>query len=118
MFTLSIPMCLFPPSPSSILQVLTVHDCPSIYQVPLLLHKQSILEFLSTRLQLPSPTPRKPSFLMQWKNLADRYDFIKDEVKIVLVGKYTKLEDAYISVIKALKHAALFCRRKLALVVG
>ncbi|CAF4050258.1 unnamed protein product [Rotaria sp. Silwood2] len=36
-----------------------------------------------------------------------------DEVSIALVGKYTALEDAYASVIKALNHAALFCNRKL-----
>lgn len=34
---------------------------------------------------------------------------------IVLVGKYTKLEDSYISVIKALRHATLLCRRRLSL---
>ena len=36
-------------------------------------------------------------------------------MKIALVGKYTKLEDSYISVIKALKHAALSCRLRLKL---
>lgn len=36
-----------------------------------------------------------------------------DEVIIALVGKYTALEDAYASVLKALNHAALFCKRKL-----
>ncbi|CAF3635703.1 unnamed protein product [Adineta steineri] len=36
-----------------------------------------------------------------------------DEVTIALVGKYTALEDAYASVLKALNHAALFCNRKL-----
>ena len=40
-----------------------------------------------------------------------------DEVKIALVGKYTKLEDAYISVLKALKHASLHCNRRLQVVV-
>ena len=36
-----------------------------------------------------------------------------DEVVIALVGKYTALEDAYASVLKALNHAALFCHRQL-----
>ena len=40
------------------------------------------------------------------------------EVSIVLVGKYTKLEDAYISLTKALRHAALAIRHKLILKVG
>jgi CTP synthase len=38
-----------------------------------------------------------------------------DEVVIALVGKYTGLEDAYASVLKALNHAALFCKRKLSI---
>ena len=47
-----------------------------------------------------------------------RYDSHQQQVKIALVGKYTKLEDAYISVIKALKHAALSCRYRLTLIVS
>ena len=46
-----------------------------------------------------------------------RYDAHQQLVKIALVGKYTKLEDSYISVIKALKHAALTCRHRLSLIV-
>ena len=42
-----------------------------------------------------------------------RFDRVVDEVTIALVGKYTRLEDSYISVIKALKHAALSVNRKL-----
>ena len=44
-----------------------------------------------------------------------RNDSHRQEVKIALVGKYTQLEDSYISVIKALKHAALTCRLRLKL---
>ena len=46
-----------------------------------------------------------------------RHDAHHQEVKIALVGKYIKLEDAYISVIKALQHAALACRHRLSLIV-
>ena len=46
-----------------------------------------------------------------------REERLLDEVKIALVGKYTKLEDAYISVLKALKHASLHCNRRLNIVV-
>ena len=42
-----------------------------------------------------------------------RFDRVVDEVTIALVGKYTRFEDAYISVTKALKHAALSVNRKL-----
>ena len=47
-----------------------------------------------------------------------REERVLDEVKIALVGKYTKFEDAYFSVVKALKHASLHCNRGLNVVVG
>ena len=47
-----------------------------------------------------------------------REERVLTEVKIALVGKYTKLEDAYISVLKALKHASLHCNRRLEVVVS
>ena len=47
-----------------------------------------------------------------------RYDNHHREVRIVLVGKYTKSQDSYLSLIKSLKHAALACRHKLTLLVS
>lgn len=47
-----------------------------------------------------------------------RSDRLLREVTISLVGKYTKLEDAYASVIKALNHAAMACNLKLDLKVS
>ncbi len=43
----------------------------------------------------------------------DNYNTFTQKVTIALVGKYTKLSDSYISVEKALKHAALSCRQAL-----
>ena len=45
--------------------------------------------------------------------MAHRLDELTQEVNIVLVGKYTDLSDAYLSVIKSLQHAALAVERKL-----
>jgi CTP synthase len=95
--------------------VVAVHDCSSIYRVPLLLQEQGVLEFFLKRLEIP-PVETRRSYLHKWRNLADRHDSHQQEVKIALVGKYTKLEDAYISVIKALQHAALACRHRLSLI--
>ena len=55
---------------------------------------------------------------MSFSVVFSREERVLDEVKIALVGKYTKLEDAYISVLKALKHASLHCNRSLKVVVG
>jgi CTP synthase len=52
-----------------------------------------------------------------WKrDLADRWENCSEVVKIAVIGKYTNLSDAYLSVIKALQHACLAVRRKLELV--
>jgi len=53
------------------------------------------------------PLEGREARLADWTVLADRVDGCKDEVTIVIVGKFTGLHDSYISVIKALKHAAV-----------
>ncbi|KAL2720329.1 CTP synthase [Vespula squamosa] len=88
-------------------QVITIHDLSSIYRVPLLLENQGVIEFLNDRLQLNISMPRPRYFMRKWKDLADRIDHLRKDVNIALVGKYTKLEDSYASIIKALQHASV-----------
>ena len=52
------------------------------------------------------------SVLINTMSLCYRYERLHNEVRICLVGKYTSLEDAYTSVIKALRHAAVYCNYK------
>ncbi|XP_023726011.1 CTP synthase 1 isoform X2 [Cryptotermes secundus] len=92
---------------SMVPQVLCIHDLPSIYRVPILMQSQGILEFFNDRLQLNIPMPPPRKFMYKWKDLAERADTLCKDVTIALVGKYTKLEDSYASVTKALQHAAL-----------
>lgn len=47
-----------------------------------------------------------------------RVDLLRKEVNIALVGKYTKLEDSYASVLKALQHAAIEVGYKLNVTVS
>jgi len=54
-------------------QVVCVPDCKSIYRVPLILEDQKVVEFFTSRLGLPLPTPRPRKFLMKWRDLADRW---------------------------------------------
>jgi len=93
--------------------VICIHDCTSIFRVPLMLEEQNLVEFFTERLQLNIPLPRPRRLLQPWKELADKHDKIYREVNIALVGKYTKLDDAYASVIKALRHAAIACGYRL-----
>ncbi|KAK6170094.1 hypothetical protein SNE40_018571 [Patella caerulea] len=94
-------------------QVFCVHDVTSLYRVPLLLEDQGAKQFFIKRLGLPEPAPSPRKLMIKWKELADRYDRLLKEVTIVLVGKYTQLEDAYASVIKSLQHAALASSHRL-----
>lgn len=73
----------------------------------------NIIDFLKTRLHLYIPSPRPNRILHQWRQLARRVDTVTCEVKIALVGKYTKLEDSYASVLKSLQHAAIQAGYKL-----
>ena len=45
--------------------------------------------------------------------LADKWDGLSNAVRIAMVGKYTGLSDAYLSVLKALQHACLAANHKL-----
>lgn len=100
--------------------VLSVHDCSSIYRVPLLLETQGVFQICKDVIGMTSidTTPfdhesDTPTELGKWRDLADRYENLNRSVKIVLVGKYTALSDAYASVIKALRHSCLKANHKL-----
>ena len=105
-------------------QVLGVHDCNSTYHVPLLLLKQGLVDNLERRLKL-TDLPRSPmqldkgkDLLKRWTNLTVAHDRLHGDVSIALIGKYTNLQDSYISVVKALEHAAMACGRKLQIKVS
>ncbi|KIJ63190.1 hypothetical protein HYDPIDRAFT_29879 [Hydnomerulius pinastri MD-312] len=100
-------------------QVIGVHDVSSVYHVPLLLQAQGIVEYLRKRLNLASlnisqeMVSKGLSLEARWKGMTKGQERLFDDVKIVLVGKYTDLKDSYMSVIKALEHSAFRVRRKL-----
>jgi len=94
--------------------VVGVHDCNSLYHVPLLLHSQGVLDIIRDKLKIaPNVDPTQGTLFRKWVELTKRYDRLQDTTTIVLVGKYTNLQDSYISVSKALQHAAMACNRKL-----
>ncbi|KIK18821.1 hypothetical protein PISMIDRAFT_30442 [Pisolithus microcarpus 441] len=100
-------------------QVLGVHDVSSVYHVPLLLQSQGIVDYLRKRLNLTAltvpeeMTQRGLSIEARWKAMTRAQERCFDEVKIVLVGKYTEFKDSYMSVIKALEHSAFRVQHKL-----
>ncbi len=86
--------------------VMSTHDVPNIYHVPLMLQEQGLCDILSVDCSATS-------LLKDWKEMAHHLDTLTEEVHIAMVGKYTDLSDAYLSVIKSLQHAAMAVDRKL-----
>lgn len=105
-------------------QVLGVHNVSSTYHVPLLLREQGLIDFLKQRLDLGaipvSPAQKKSGehLMTRWRDMCVESERFFDHVDIVLVGKYTTLEDSYMSVVKALEHASMRCGRTLKLHVS
>ena len=92
-------------------QVLTMHDVSNIWRVPLMMQSQGAHKTISSILGLGSA---EKIDLREWRlALANKWDSLTELVKIAMVGKYTELSDAYLSVIKALQHACLAASRKL-----
>ena len=81
----------------------------SIYQVPLEFDEYKVAQLVAKKLNLGKVTPK----LKPWKDLVDKINAKRKPLKIALVGKYTHLEDAYISVIESLKIACYHENREL-----
>ena len=83
--------------------VLSCIDAPSIYEVPINLFEQEFDVKVLRRLKLPEGELHR----------APLQDYVEDaaqcdgEVNIAVVGKYTSLPDAYLSVVEALHHAGV-----------
>lgn len=84
--------------------VLPMVTTDELYEIPLIVEKSGLGEFLLDRVDL-SPL-RKPDWT-EWENLVVRAKKKKPSVNVALVGKYVELHDAYLSVKEALRHAAL-----------
>ncbi|TXG48429.1 hypothetical protein EZV62_027723 [Acer yangbiense] len=91
--------------------VVTLYDVPNIWHIPLLLKDQKAHEAILRVLNLQSTT-KEPS-LKDWTSRARICDVLHEPVRIAMVGKYTGLSDAYLSVTKALLHASVALRKKL-----
>lgn len=75
----------------------------SIYEVPLMMEDEHLAQAVCDCLNLPCPEPD----LAEWKDMVDRLQHPDKKVEIALVGKYTQLHDAYLSVVEALHHGGI-----------
>jgi CTP synthase len=89
--------------------VVSAFDVDNIYKVPLAYREQGVDDFILEQLGFDDqPEPA----LASWKAFIESADRATQPVRIALVGKYVQLEDAYLSVSEALRHAGFLhgCR--------
>lgn len=93
-------------------QVLSVHDCSSVYEVPLILDSQGLGRFLAQKLNLAAASfAPNDAFFSNWAQIARIQAEATESVSVAMVGKYTYLQDSYLSISKALNHAALYLNK-------
>jgi CTP synthase len=89
--------------------VITAKDVASIYEVPLVFHREGVDKLLQRYLRVDSKEPD----LSRWEELVHKIYNPKDEVHIGIVGKYVEYEDSYKSLKEALIHGAIAHNLKL-----
>jgi len=87
-------------SPKNVVQNL---DADMLYEVPLLLRRENLDTLVCQRLGLPDVESRLP----EWERIVEILRAKKEKVKIAIVGKYTELHDAYLSICESLTHAGI-----------
>ena len=98
--------------------MIAVRDMQTVYQVPLLLEQQGLVNRFRAFLELDKmtiPTALVDKGTELWK-LWNKTVLPKqhlDLVEIAIVGKYVETHDAYLSVVKALEHSAMRCNKAL-----
>src|SRR5438045_1870893 len=83
--------------------VIACPDVRDVYLVPSVLKTEGLDRLVCEKLGLDTGE----AVLGEWEELTRRIDARRELVEIALVGKYVKLQDAYLSVHEALKHAGL-----------
>lgn len=83
--------------------VFAVLDAKNIYEVPLMIEDEGICDALMKIWNLEN----FKSNLDEWENMVNIMNNLNKEVNIAIVGKYTSLGDAYISLVEALKHSQI-----------
>jgi CTP synthase len=82
--------------------VISAADAEDLYAVPLMLEREGIWTYISEKLQLDQPKVDRA-----WEKMVERRKSCRDKkFFIAIVGKYAELEDSYLSIKEAIKHAA------------
>jgi len=92
--------------------VISLEDVASIYEIPLHLHRQALDKIVVDKLQITA----EAADLSEWQAVVTAQNSTEHEVKIAMVGKYTKHNDAYKSLHEALLHAGIHTSTKVKIV--
>lgn len=92
--------------------VISLEDVKSIYQIPMLLHRQALDEIVVKKLGLSV----KPADLSEWQQVVEAQAVQTMTIKVGMVGKYTELNDAYKSINEALIHAGIHTQTKVEII--
>ena len=83
-------------------------DVEYLYEAPLAMEREKLADVVMQSLGLEK---RKPD-LTDWEAMVENLRHPDKTVNIAMVGKYTQLHDAYLSVVEALKHGGIACKAK------
>jgi len=81
--------------------VISAYDCSSIYEVPLVLHKEKFDQTVLERLHLPD----KKINIENWEQFVESVKNPAEKVEIALCGKYIDHMDAYKSIMESFIHS-------------
>ena len=89
-------------------------DVDIVYKMILEFKKQNIDEQIIRHFKIASKTNKAD--LTEWEELIEKISTPKSSVKVAVIGKYTSLKDAYLSVSEALNHASYQLETKIEIV--
>ncbi|MBI3032241.1 CTP synthase (glutamine hydrolyzing) [Candidatus Woesearchaeota archaeon] len=96
-------------------RVVSLHDVPTVYQIPLMLRETNIDKEVMRILQIDVDIDPKKELeeLEKIQRYVDGIQNPKKEIAIGITGKYTNMRDAYASIVKALEHAGASLNTKI-----
>jgi CTP synthase len=89
--------------------VISAYDCASIYEVPLMLHREGFDQQVIDRLHIDSGLSPRESWpkLVAWQKMVETLKNPKEKTSIGIVGKYVDLKESYKSLNEAMVHGGI-----------
>jgi len=84
------------------------YNVESVYEVPLILDRQGMGDFICSRLGYSCEL----SDFHEWQQFVNAVLKPESEVRIALIGKYAGLTDSYVSMSEALRHGGAACKTR------